>query len=144
MAKLVPFHVRYPLELRSLSVLPLKRKPGVGAVVIADPAVPQDRRQSWERQINRHLRACACAESGLALLLALIGIALYLTWRWWTGDELGWSALGWSAMVAFLSAFLGKWIGLVRAEMRYLDLVRRIAEEWQAEPPKARQVSRCG
>jgi hypothetical protein len=143
-AKLVPFHVRYPIELRSLSVLPLKRKPGVGSVVIADPALPQDKRQSWERQINRHLRACACAESGLGLLLALIGIALYLVWRWSAGGELGWSTLGWSALVAFLCALFGKWVGLVRAEMRYRDLVRRIAEEWPAQPPKARQVNRCG
>jgi hypothetical protein len=44
----------------------------------------------------------------------------------------------------FLCALVGKWIGLVRAEMRYRDLVQRIAEEWPAEPPKATRVIRCG
>jgi hypothetical protein len=143
-AKLAPFQVRYPVELLSLSVLPLRRKPGIGAVIIADTTVPQDKRQSWERQINRHLRACACAESSLGLLIGLLGYVLYLAWRWSAGAEVGWNALGWGILVVFLCALIGKWIGLVRAEMRYRDLVRRIGEEWPAQPPKVAQVLRCG
>ena len=144
MAKLAPFQVRYPVELRSLSVLPLKRNPGIGAVVIADATLPQDKRQAWERQINRHLRACACAESSFGLLLGLIGYVVYLLWRWSAGAELGWSALGWGVLFVSICALMGKWLGLVRAEMRYRDLVRRIAEEWPAEPPKATRIIRCG
>jgi hypothetical protein len=139
-----PYEARYPADLTALSVLPLKRKPGIGRVVIADPGVSKDKKETWERDINRNLRACGCAESSAFILSALVGYGLYLLWRWSAGGQLGWRHLGWGVLVLVVAALIGKGLGLLRAESRYRELVQRIAREWTARPPKADVISRCG
>jgi len=144
MSKRPAYNARHPADLASLSVLPLKRKRGIGRVVIADPEIPNDKREAWERDINRNLRACGCSESSVLMLIALVGYCAYLIWRWVTGAELGWSHLGWGVLVLFIAASVGKGLGLLRAEARYRRLVERIGQEWKARPPQSDTIWTCG
>jgi hypothetical protein len=139
-----PYEAHYPADLTSLSVLPLKRKLGIGRVVIADPNVAKDKRETWERDINRNLRACGCAESSVLLLAALVGYGAYLLWRWSAGGQIGWRHLGWALLILAIAAAVGKAVGLLRAEGRYRRLVRQIGREWSATPPKSDTISKCG
>jgi hypothetical protein len=139
-----PYEARYPADLTALSVLPLKRKRGISRVVIADPDVPKDKKDAWERDINRNLHACGCAESSVLILLGLAGYCAYLLWRWSAGGQIGWRHLGWGLLVLAVAAVIGKGVGLLRAETRYRELVRRIGQEWRARPPKTDTISKCG
>jgi hypothetical protein len=143
-AKRPSYYARHPADLESLSVLPLKRKRGIGQVVIADADLPIDKREGSQREINRALRACGCAESSVGLMAGLFGFAGYALWRWLQGFPFGWRHLGWALLAMFAGALLGKLAGLVAAERRYRVLVHRIGREWPAEPPKTREVLDCG
>jgi len=139
-----PYEARYPADLKALSVLPLKRKHGIAGVVIADPGVSKEKKESWERDINRNLRACGCAEASALILTALFGYGVYLLWRWSAGGQIGWRHLGWGVLALVVAALIGKGLDLLRAETRYRELVQRISREWIAQPPKSDVISKCG
>ena len=138
------YDAHHPADLASLSVLPLRRKRGVGHVVIADPRLPKEQRDAWEREINSKLHACGCAEASVGMLVGLFGVLAFLIVRWAGGAGFAWSDLGWAFAILFMASLVGKMVGLARAETRYRDLVRRIGREWHAAPPRAEVLRVCG
>jgi hypothetical protein len=144
MAELHVYNARYPADLESLSVLPLGRKRHAGRVVIADPGVSQERRTSWEREINRKLHACGCVEASAGLMIGIAAGLVYLIVRWVGGAAFSWTELGLCLLFVFAISLAGKMVGLSRAQSRYRALVRDIAQEWKARPPQSERLKGCG
>ncbi len=135
---MAPYHAQSPADLRALSVLPFRGKRGIGRVMIADSLLAEDRKESWERDINRLIHACGCVEGAVLMAAAFVGCAGYFVWRWASGFGLAWSGLAAAVVLVIAAAAVGKTFGLLRAEVGYRRLVRGIAREWRpaaAEPP---------
>lgn len=144
MAELHVYHARYPAELEALSVLPLGRKRHAGRVLIADSNVSEERRTSWEREINRRLHACGCVEASAGMMIGIAASLVYLIARWAGGAAFSWAELGLCLLFVFAVSLAGKMVGLSRAQGRYRALVRDIAREWNTRPPRSEKLKGCG
>jgi hypothetical protein len=136
--------ISHPAQLRGLAVFPGLRSPGRARIVIADDKVPEQTRRQWERRINRQYFACGCDASALGLIA---GVALYLAWMalrpgGFAGTS--WIDLGIGFAVVLATAFVGKLVGLARAQRRLNQAIAAIAREWPAEPWPQGQFPVCG
>jgi len=118
-----PEIIKHPGELKSLSVLPIKRKPGQRRVMLS-ALLAGEGRDDYESKLNRRLFACGCTESALGIILAL---SAYLIWVVvWSGESSLLGHIG-SGLAAFLAvAVLGKIIGLIRAEKHLKETIQMI------------------
>jgi hypothetical protein len=136
--------VNHPSELSALSVMPWRRMPGSGRILIADASVPEDVRHGWEQRLNRLYFACGCDRAAAGLAVGVVAFAA------WTLLKPGsWSALdardvltGIGMVVLF--AGIGKLLGLMRADRRLKQTTRDIQAQWKRPRPRDGQISRCG
>ena len=112
--------------------------------MIADPGVSQERRTSWERDINRRLHACGCVEASAGMMIGIAAGLVYLMVRWAGGAPFSWTELGLCLAFVFAVSLIGKLVGLSRAQSRYRALVREIAREWKVRPPQSEKLKGCG
>lgn len=119
-----PIEIRHPLELDGLSVLPIRRRPGQRRVTLNPGLVPGETRGQLERELNRRLFACGCPESTIGILLALI---LYAVWTALADAGIPVTELlGRGLLAVLIGACAGKLFGLVRAEARLKETIRKI------------------
>lgn len=136
--------ISHPAELRALAVFPGLRSPGRARIVIADQKLPEATRKQWERQINRQYFACGCDASALGLIAGAAGYALWMALRPGGFTATSWGDLGLGFLVVLATAFVGKLVGLARAQRRLRQAVESIEREWHAEPLPQGPFPVCG
>lgn len=109
-----------------LSVLPGKRAPGAGRIVIADDTLGHDMREDFADRLNRRYYACGCAEGAIGLTLGAAAAAVFLA----LGD-VSWRSTGLIGL-PLAGLVLGKLVGLVRAESRLKETIESIRGRWPA------------
>jgi hypothetical protein len=136
--------INHPAELHGLAVFPGLRSPGRGRIVIADDKIPEATRRQWERQINRSYFACGCDASALGLIAGVAGYGLWMALRPDGFGAASWRDLGVGFVAVLATAFMGKLVGLARAQMRLSRTIAAIAKEWPAPPRPQGNFPVCG
>ena len=133
-----PAHRRLPLIVRTIgdvetlrnSLASLRRLPGRG-IPVSLTGVPADEAGEFEHRLNAYVRACGCAEGGIA---AILGMAIVAGWciasiarRGFHLSDIG-IFLG-VVVVGALLGGLGKAVGLGVARIRFVRACDRILKQ---------------
>lgn len=130
--------IDHPDALSRLSVLPGKRTPGAGSIVIADETLDPKVREDFATRLNRRYFACGCAEGAIGLTLGIAAAAVFLA----LGD-VGWRSTGLIGL-PLGGLVSGKLVGLVRAETRLKATVEAIRARWTTPKRPDADAWSCG
>lgn len=136
--------IRHPSELSELSVLPVKRMPGRGRIVIADDRLDAQTREAWEATLNKRYFACGCDRAAVGLALGVLGAVAWIIFRPGPWSSVSGGDMAKAVGVVIASAGLGKALGLLGAEGRLKEAVGDVRGQWKAPDRPASNVEGCG
>ena len=88
----------------------------------------------WERELTRLQSPCGCEEGARGLLVGVVGYLLYLVLRPGGWGNPGWRELWIGCGVVFVTASVGKVLGIVMGRRKLRRLIRQVRAEWT--PPR--------
>ena len=103
----------------------LFRRPS--SVKLELPNIREEDLTKWQSSLNRQLKsACGCTEGSVMLMVAA---SSYIAYSLLFGEGLGWGAIWLGIGISLTAALVGKFAGIVRAQMQLSTLVRRLKAE---------------
>lgn len=138
-----PVVIDNPSELDRLRVVPGLRSPGLGRIQLATAQdLDPETRSDFEKRLNGHYFACGCDTAALFIVIAIVGSLTLIVAG--GADNLG----KWSWLLGFLlvlvAAALGKFVGKLRAERQFRQVVAELKRVWRVPVKTSEQISNCG
>jgi hypothetical protein len=136
------FIINQPSQLNSLSTLPFAHINGLGKIVLSD-SFQHPNKEQMENELNKNYYACGCSEGAKALLAGLLAFGIVGFYGFYKFD--------WSVTKSLLSFFggvfimslLGKFFGLVQANVKLKKTIREIQSVWKQDRQDAKTIG-CG
>lgn len=134
--------IEHTSQLNALSTFPLLRQPSLGVLRLGGEMARHEKRETWQRDLNRNYHACGCDTGAKGLLIGfLVGLIFEaLSVAPW----MSWQSAGIVVGSALAGALIGKIIGLARAQFRLKETIREIVAEIRPREPAVIDGISCG
>ena len=124
--------IRYVTQLEELSEWRmLSRRPTSIILELSD--LPREELVRWQILLNQRLSACGCSEGAILLLASTIAYISYLLFTRSQFSSIGWNEVGIGFGIIFLASLLGKFLGLIRAQIQLSRLVSKLKAEREVD-----------
>ena len=127
-------------QLKDIKIWPLPLFRPQTSIKIISRDIPPERQKTWEEQLNQRVTDCGCELAGMGFIA---GVVVYLFWIIFGPVRLINLSLNhlWQGLiVAIIGVTIGKILGLLRAQMRLVEVVKNIQEEWQDDADSSENV----
>lgn len=132
--------IRDPSQLADLSVRRLLSRRPPTRIEIEAIGTSTERVRAWEQRISQLQGACGCEQGGIGLIAGLVGYAAFLLLRPGGWGDVGSTELWVGVAVLFITATLGKVVGLRMARRGLQRAVREIRAQWAAQNANGRET----